>query len=207
MCATLLGDLIGSRAAADRAALHRRLRGALDAASARVPPLTRLAVTAGDEFQGTYERLGQAITAARLIRFALLPDSDVRCGIGWGEVTDLDDQGTQDGPGWWSAREAIEQCERDQQRSGTRHLRTVYHLGASDGADPRAVNAALVCRDHLLGSMDGRSQRILEGLMSGRSGAEVAAAEGISPSAVSQRVARDGLEVLRLADRWLEQLP
>ena len=76
-------------------------------------------------------------------------------------------------------------------------MRTAYRLAeGSDGPGEAAVNAALQCRDHLVGSLDDRSRRILGGLMSATTQTEIAAAEGISPSAVSQRVRRDGLGVL-----------
>ena len=44
------------------------------------------------------------------VRLTAAPAIDVRFGIGWGfEVTILDaSTGIQDGPGWWSARDAIE---------------------------------------------------------------------------------------------------
>ncbi|MGF2945456.1 SatD family protein, partial [Mycobacterium sp. Lab-001] len=74
-------------------------------------------------------------------------------------------------------------------------------------ADVAAVNAALICRDHLLGSLDERSLRIVKGLMTGRTKKELAAAEGISASAVSQRASRDGLDLLVVASRYLRSLP
>jgi len=70
-----------------------------------------------------------------------------------------------------------------------------------------AVNAALICRDHLLGSLDERSIRIVRGLMTGRTKKDLAAAEGISASAVSQRASRDGLDLIVLASQYLRSLP
>ncbi|MGV0804036.1 SatD family protein, partial [Mycolicibacterium elephantis] len=65
------------------------------------------AFTVGDEFQGSYRTVGAAIEAALAIRLAVAPEIDVRFGIGWGAVTVLDaGTGIQDGPGWWTAREA-----------------------------------------------------------------------------------------------------
>ena len=86
-------------------------------------------------------------------------------------------------------------------------VRTAYRLAeGSDGPGAAAINAALQCRDHLLGSLDDRSRRILGGLLSGTLQAEIAQAEGISPSAVSQRVRRDGLGVLVSAARELRSV-
>jgi len=200
--ATLIGDVVGSRHVADRNALHRHLATALQgvAAAAMDPP----AFTVGDEFQGAYPTVGAALDAALLLRLAVSPEVDVRFGIGWGEVTILD-AGTriQDGPGWWAAREAIEWTAAAQRQPGLALVRTSFR-GRSDGG-PRddAINAALICRDHLIGSLDDRSLRILKGLMNHQTKKQLAAAEGISASAVSQRAGRDGLDLIVVASQYL----
>ncbi|ORV62209.1 RNA polymerase subunit sigma-70 [Mycobacterium europaeum] len=206
ICATLIGDVVGSRRARDRAALHRRVAAALDqvAAGAIDPP----SFTVGDEFQGSYPALGGAIDAALTVRLLLAPDIDVRFGLGWGAVTVLDaDAGIQDGPGWWTAREAIQQTAETQRQPGFALVRTTFRAAGETRTDVAAVNAALMCRDHLLGSLDERSLRIVRGLMTGRTKKELAAAEGISPSAVSQRTSRDGLDLILLASQYLRGLP
>jgi len=117
------------------------------------------------------------------------------------------DRGIEDGPGWWAARDAVETAERAAERAATRTLRTVYR---SARPDPRedAVNAALLCRDHLVGSVSERSVRLLRGLMeSDTTQAELAAREGVSASAVSQRVRSDGLGVVLAAEELLRGLP
>jgi hypothetical protein len=204
--ATLIGDVVGSRRAGDRPALHQRVADALHqvAAGAIDPP----AFTVGDEFQGSYPTLGAAIDAALTIRLLLAPDIDVRFGIGWGTVTVLDaETGIQDGPGWWTAREAIQQTAATQRQPGFALVRTTFRADTDTRTDVGAVNAALICRDHLLGSLDERSLRIVRGLMTGRTKKELAAAEGISPSAVSQRAARDGLDLIVVASQDLRGLP
>ena len=141
------------------------------------------------------------------MRLAVAPEIDVRFGIGWGEVTVLDaGTGIQDGPGWWSAREAIEWTAAAQQQPALATVRTAYRRNGDTGPDPDAVNAALLCRDHLLGSMDARSLRLLRGLLDHKTKKELAAMEGISASAVSQRTARDGLDLLVLASEQLRAL-
>src|ERR1700712_223622 len=96
--ATVIGDVVGSRSAADRGALHRAITSALaDAAEVAIEPPV---LTVGDEFQGVYRTVGEAIDAALSIRLALAPGVDIRFGIGWGAITVLDDAtGIQDGPG------------------------------------------------------------------------------------------------------------
>src|SRR6478672_7826292 len=96
----VIGDLVGSRSAPNRRALHRAIERAL---------VSALRITVGDEFQGAYATLGAAIEAALRVRLELLPGADVRVGIGRGPVQLLDaERGIEDGPGWWAARAAIE---------------------------------------------------------------------------------------------------
>jgi hypothetical protein len=194
--AALIGDVVDSRHASDRGHLHRRISEVLTG--------TPLAFTVGDEFQGSYPTVGDAIDAALTVRLAVAPEIDVRFGIGWGEVTVLDaGTGIQDGPGWWSAREAIEWTAATQRQPALATVRTAYRRHGDTGPDPDAVNAALLCRDHLLGSIDARSLRLLRGLLDHKTKRELASMEGISASAVSQRTARDGLDLVVLASEQL----
>jgi len=202
--AALIGDIVGSRRVADRRAAHRAMNRALRdvAADAIDPP----AFTVGDEFQGSYPTVGAAIGAALSLRLAVAPGLDVRFGIGWGVVTVLDaDAGIQDGPGWWAAREAIEWTAAAQRQPGLALVRTSFR--GEQRTDVDAVNAALICRDHLIGSLDERSLRILKGLLSNHTKKDIAAAEDISASAVSQRAGRDGLDLIVCASQYLRSVP
>ncbi|HSO64922.1 MAG TPA: winged helix-turn-helix domain-containing protein, partial [Ornithinibacter sp.] len=136
-------------------------------------------------------------------------------GLGRGGVTILDpSRGIEDGPGWWAARAAIEEAEEAAARAPTRHARTAYRAAADecppaghDVSEP-AVNAALLCRDHLVGSLSDRSLRLLRGLMDPHTTqGELAAREGISASAVSQRVRADGIGVVLAAHDLLRGMP
>ncbi|HET7665493.1 MAG TPA: SatD family protein [Mycobacterium sp.] len=201
--ATLIGDVVGSRRVADRRAAHRALNRALDdvAPGAIDPP----AFTVGDEFQGSYPTVGAAIDAALSLRLAVGPAIDVRFGIGWGEVTMLDaSAGIQDGPGWWAAREAIEWTASAQRQPALAMVRTSFR--GNDRNDVDAINAALLCRDHLIGSLDDRSLRILKGLLTNHTKKEIAAVEGISASAVSQRAGREGLDLIVQASHYLRSV-
>jgi SatD family (SatD) len=203
--ATLIGDIVGSRHVADRTGQHRALNRALGniAADAIDPP----AFTVGDEFQGSYPTVGGAIDAALSLRLAVAPDIDVRFGIGWGAVMVLDaSAGIQDGPGWWAAREAIEWTASAQRQPGLALVRTSFRVNAQSRPDIDAINAALLCRDHLIGSLDDRSLRILKGLLSNHTKKDIAVAEGISASAVSQRAGRDGLDLIVQASHYLRSV-
>ncbi|PKW25654.1 SatD family protein [Phycicoccus duodecadis] len=204
----LIGDIVASRRAGDRRAVHDAVAAALATVEAAVPSVRGLRVTVGDEFQGAYRSLGEALDAALRVRLELLPDVDVRVGVGVGTVTLLDaERGIEDGSAWWAARDAIDAVEAAADRAPTRLLRT--GLRDADGRDPRvdAVNAALLCRDHLVGSLSERSLRLLRGLMDpDTTQADLAAREGVSASAVSQRVRSDGVGAVLAAHELLRGL-
>lgn len=197
--ATFIGDVVGSRRAGDRQLVHDALLRGLADTTDRDGVVDPGRITVGDEFQGSFTTLGQALAATLRLRLALLPEVDVRIGIGWGGVTTLDDD-TRDGPGWWAARAAIDWVKTAQAKGATALVRTAYRTEADTGPDPRAINAALLSRDQLLGSLDDRARRVLTGLLAARSQRELAAEEGISPSAVSQRVRSEGLGLLLLVE-------
>ncbi len=204
--ATLIGDVVGSRRVADRTASHKVLNRALrDVAAGAIDPP---AFTVGDEFQGSYPTVGMAIDAALSLRLAVTPDIDIRFGIGWGAVMVLDaEAGIQDGPGWWAAREAIEWTASAQRQPGLALVRTSFRSEKDARQDVDAINAALMCRDHLLGSLDDRSLRILKGMLTNQTKKDIAASEAISASAVSQRAGRDGLDLMVQASQYLRGVP
>jgi hypothetical protein len=189
----VIGDLVGSRRSADRAAVHQALVAALETTNALVPAEQALEPTVGDEFQGAYSHLTAATRAALVVRLHLLPVVDARAGVGQGEARTLDPARTpriQDGPAWWAAREALEHLGRPRSAG----LRTWY---VGDGAD--AENAYLTCRDALVERLNERGHRMLALALSGRTQREIAEAEGVSPSAVSQAFAR-GIAAVRDAE-------
>lgn len=199
----LLGDVVESRRAASRRALHERLGAALRRVDETVPALEPLTTTVSDEFQGVYPDVGSAVLASLLVRLHTLPDVDVRCGIGRGLVQVIDRDHVpplQDGSAWWTAREAVEEAERRAAAAATRSCRTWY---VEDPDRPSGaagvVLATLVLRDELVGRLDARPLRVLLGVMSDLTQTMVAEQEGITQSAVSQLVAREGLAAVREA--------
>ena len=207
----LIGDIVQSRSSADRRELHRALESALADTNARVEHVEPLEVTVGDEFQGVYPHLGAALEAALRTRVALRPRAETRYGIGRGATTTLDvKRGIKDGPAWWAAREAIVAVEEEARRAALGHVHTAYRLAEGEPDDlgtSAAVDAALHCQDHMVGSLSERSGRLLRGLLEGMTQKELAAAEGITPSAVSQRVRADGLAVILRCHELLRTLP
>jgi hypothetical protein len=204
----VIGDLIASRRAGGRAALHASLTAAVDRVNHTVRAAVPLRITIGDEYQGVYDDLGSALRATLRLRLALLPAVDARHGVGRGSITVLSEEPrVEDGPAWWAAREAIESVEATERRAALRGLRTSYVAAEDDdGPDPAAVNAALVLRDQLLHGVGPESLSVLSGMLDGMSQKEIAADLGVTASAVSQRVRRDGLAAVVRADELLGEL-
>lgn len=196
-------DLVGSRAQPDRTVAQEQLVAALAEVAAEVAAVQPLAPTIGDECQGAFGDLPSALRAALLLRL-LLPDPlDCRFGIGagtWRSVGRSEYGPMQDGPGWWSAREAIVEAKtRETRRNKT--LRSWYVVAEGhDAPDAALVNSLLLCRDEIVSGMGERSRRLLLGLLRGRTQVELADAEGISQSAVSQNLHRSGAFALLAAD-------
>jgi hypothetical protein len=211
LLAAVIGDVVQSRSSPDRAALHEALAAVLDKANLELGPAVPLRITVGDEFQGCFASVGEALHATLWLRLHLAPRAGLRHGIGWGSVAVLtEDPRVEDGPGWWAARAAIESVKRDAGRAATRYLRTAYRRAeeadAATGPDPDPVNAALLCQDQMVGSLPERSLRLLRGAFTGKTQVELAEEEKISPSAVSQRMRNDGLAVIVAADDLLRRV-
>ncbi|HEV6955435.1 MAG TPA: hypothetical protein VKY86_19505 [Promicromonospora sp.] len=206
---TVIGDIVGSRKLADRAAAQRAIIAALAHVSRALPPAQRLEPTFGDEVQGGFETIADATLATLLIRLELnrlahpSPAADpgdtpppelvvMRFGIGQGDVRVFDPDSQpirQDGPGWHTARDAIDSLSK---RAGTRYVgpeRAVWPV-------PDAVNAFLVARDGLVDTLNHRQRRMLLRALHGDSQKSIAELEGISESAVSQAFAR-GVSAVR----------
>lgn len=213
----VIGDLIASRSASDRAQLHHELLDALASANEATRPAEAMAPTVGDEFQGVFHTLTDALRATLLVRAAMPTRHDVRFGLGVGAVLHLDagEDGRsprQDGPGWWAAREAVEYVASSEgRRTVPKTLRTWISIAPTDGPlsawaveaiedeAVHALNAFLVTRDHLVSAMDDRDRRILRGLLLGTATVAIAEQEGVSPSAISQRSQRSGAVAIAFA--------
>ncbi|MCU1538589.1 MAG: Sigma-70 region 4 type 2 [Humibacillus sp.] len=204
----LIGDVVRSRDHDDRQALHDGLSQALALAASIVTAPDPLVITVGDEFQGVYASLGEALHASFLVRAALHPHADVRFGLGRGSVETLDPvRGIHDGPAYWAARDAITEVEQRAGRAQTRTARTAYVGGPDDLGTTDAVQAALDCLDFVVGSMTTTSREILGGLMLGHTQHDLARRLGVSASAVSQRVRRDGIGIALESMQRLGGLP
>ena len=205
LLATVIGDVVRSRRSADRGALHARLAAVLADVNDTLDPATPFRVTVGDEYQGGFASVNEAVRATLRLQLALAPGIDVRHGIGWGEVAVLQEQPrVEDGAGWWSAREAVHAVKASEERPGSRRRRTVFRRADGvEGPDPATLEAMLILRDQLVGDLSERSLLVLRGLLDGTTQRELADALGVSASAVSQRIRADGLAALVAAHRAL----
>ena len=210
-CATLIGDLVRSREASSRVALQAALEDVLERANELLEPVQPLETTVGDEFQGVFLHPADAVKASLMLRLLLLKEGEVdaRFGLGFGEVNVFKHKRpiSQDGPGWWSARAAIERVARMAEVGRTEFVRT-YLESSRISEHPRseivALNSYLLCRDALVSHMKSRSRRLLLGLILDVPQAVLAAEEKISQSAVSQNLANSGAYAIWVSELELE---
>ena len=192
----LIGDVVGSRTHTDRAAMQAALVSAIERVNDRVESVQPLSPTIGDEFQAVYADIGTAVNTTLVIRLSLPDELDCRYGLGAGTYATVGESSygvMQDGPAWWAARDAIVIAkDREKRKNGT--LRTWFGVTESTGErdDVGTINALLLCRDHIVTSMNPRQRRLLLGLIDGTTQSELAKTEGISPSAVSQALHASG---------------
>lgn len=228
----VIGDLVGSRLHSSRGEVQQGLLDAIGQVNQRVQAEQPLEPTIGDELQGVYATVNQALCATLVLRLALPDFMDVRCGLGIGviEVVGRSAYGlTQDGSAWWSARAAVDTVKQAQRRIPALRTRLFSSFTEPGGPDPMQpalnqpdgaiqedadvidvqvldyANAYLVSRDEIVTRLDGRGRRLAIGLLDGRTYADLAKQEHISPSAVSQRVRRDGLASLVESVRQVSQ--
>lgn len=190
----VIGDLVGSRRQASRSDVQAALAVALRQANDVVPAVQPLEDTIGDEFQGAYDTIEAACLAALLVRLALPEELDSRVGIGVGSIEIVGESRyglTQDGPAWWSAREAIVDVKSGERR--VPGLRTQV-AGSQEGRG--WMNAYLLNRDAIVTRFDARQRRLALGVLTGLTRTQLAETEGISASAVSQSLRRSGASAL-----------
>lgn len=198
MAIAVIADIVGSRRLADRAVAQR----ALDEAIARVQDDLAVTVegfrpTVGDEQQAVYASLEDALCALLLLQLALPDGIECRFGIGVGPIHAVASTGgaIPEGPGWWAARDAIDHVHGLQQRAApTARTWIVAATGEHDDVDAAVTmaNAYLLARDDLVAGMSERARRLTYGRCLSSTQSDLATAEGISQSAVSQALTSSG---------------
>ena len=191
--AALLGDVIASRHSGDREELQHMLDDAMSRGNAAGQPVQPLRMTIGDEFQGLFGHVVEAVSASLQIRMTLRPTVDVRIGIGWGtlDLVPQDPPFGQDGPCWWRAREAIEEVKKSElSNSVPRSVRTLVRTG--DSSD-ELINAYLVSRDHITAGWDEVDVEIAGLFRDGVNQTKISEQVGLSQSSVSRRLQNHGI--------------
>jgi len=202
MVIAVIADIVGSRRLHDRADAQR----VFDETIARVEsehPLAEqpLRPTVGDEQQGVYRTLDDALAGVLLLQLALPDGIEFRYGIGVGEIRAIESAHREltDGPGWWAAREAIETVHARQERAVPS---TRSWIVAGPGQDERmrsqvaTANAYLLARDAIVARMTDRERRLAYGRIGGHSQKSLAAQEGITQPAVSKALRSSGAAAL-----------
>ncbi|KQR47417.1 hypothetical protein ASF87_00025 [Microbacterium sp. Leaf161] len=202
MVIAVLADIVGSRKLDDRSAAQR----ILDDTIARVEkhlPLAHHALTptVGDEQQGVYLELEDAMVSLLMIQLALPDGIAFRFGIGIGDVSSVDSVHGElaDGPGWYAARAAIETVHARENRTVPRTRTWIVGAPGQDEVMESTIaasNAYLLVRDELVGAMNERERRLTYGRLVGRSQHDLAAEEGISQPSVSKSLRSAGSAAL-----------
>lgn len=202
MVVAVIADIVGSRRLRDRAAAQRMF----DETIARVQrehPLADqpLQPTVGDEQQGVYSTLDDAMAGVLLLQLALPEGIEFRYGLGIGEIRAIESAHREltDGPGWWAAREAIETVHARQERAvPTARSWIVAAPGQDEGMESRVStsNAYLLARDAIVVRMTGRERRLAYGRIGGLSQSALAEQEGITQPAVSKALRSSGAAAL-----------
>lgn len=191
----MIADIVASRALEDRAATQRDIDQAVLRVDRDLPLAERpLTPVLGDELQGTYRTLTDAMASLLLLRLALPEGADCRYGIGVGEMETIPSRGGDlaEGPAWWAARSAIEHVHRLQSRAVPGARTAIATAAGEDDASVGLANAYLLARDQLVSDMSARTRRLTYGRALGVTQAELARVEGITQSAVSQALASAG---------------
>ena len=190
MAIAVIADMVGSRRLADRADAQRMLDDTIARVDEQLAvPHEPLRPTVGDELQGVYETLDDALASLLLIQLSLPDGIECRFGLGVGAVGTFASAGgdLQDGPGWWAAREAIETVHAKQQRAAPSARTWVVASPDEDAGVHTAVrhaNAYLLARDQIVGAMNERTRRLTIGRCLGVTQRDLATAEVVTQPAV-----------------------
>ncbi|WP_150951659.1 SatD family protein [Microbacterium testaceum] len=202
MTVAVIADIVASRRLEDRAGAQRSIVDAVAIVHRDLPVATApLSPVVGDELQGEYDTLADALASLLLLRLALPDDVDCRFGVGVGEVRpiELADRTVPEGPAWWAAREAVDHIERLQQRAAPLARTWIVLAEGQDATMTETIalaRAYALSRDQLVSAMSERSRRLTYGRCLGRSQRELAETEGVSQSAVSQALTAAGSAAL-----------
>lgn len=198
MNVAVIADIVGSRLLGDRSAAQGEIERAISGTHQVGPKaVASMSATFADEFQAVFDGLDSAVAWLLLLQLGLPEGIELRFGLGIGDVGPVESSAAAifDGPGWWRARDAIDHVHRLSDRA-VPSARTWIVGGQEEDAAMasriRSTNAYLLARDQLVGAMSDRARRLTLGRCLGQTQRELAQAEGITQSAVSQALVSAG---------------
>lgn len=202
MVVAIIADIIRSRKLENRVGAQRLLDETIARVEHDLPLATQaLRPTVGDEQQGVWLRLEDALTSLLMLQLALPDHIEFRFGVGIGEIRSIDSTHGEltDGPGWWAARAAIDHVHSQQQRAMPRMRTWIVPAPEQDEVMTSTIaasNAYLLARDEIVGGMNARARRLTYGRLTGRSQAELAGQEQITQPSVSKALRSAGSSAL-----------
>lgn len=199
----VIGDLVASRRAANRAAVQRRYIAALAAVNARFAAdvAAPFRVLRGDECEGLLLASADSYAVLRFVQRALTPQG-IRFGVGFGPLQTPPTRGCDvaelDGPAFHRARTALGWVSRLYRPDCP--LLAQYELG--DGRT-ELINAVLLLLGQRFGGLTARQRQIYEQYQVSGSMAAAAAALRLSKSTVSDALSAAKHAPLAAAERAL----
>lgn len=191
--AALIGDMVASRLAPDRAGLQTEMEAVFDDIGEILGESPTF--TIGDEFQVRYPTLPEAVEASLQLHLRSSGLTKVRIGIGWGELLSEEPARKpfgEDGPCWWRARDAIEAVGRSTRGRGAQRSTAIR---TETSLDP-LFDDYLLLRDTVIAGFDAVDARIAMGLLAGRTQTDLAGELGVNKSSVSRRATNHGIHAL-----------
>ena len=192
--ATVIGDIVESKQAREREMLQHLFVEVLDIANRTTSPTTALRITRGDEFEGSYATIAAAWAATLRLRLLMKERGhDFWLSVAWGEVTAFPgsiDAAAQDGPAWWTARDALTDLKQSSRQKTPENRRTVF---TTDLPESGLLEIAAGLRDEVIAGIDESDAAIALGLLDGATQASIAQRLHVTPGVVSRRAHRNGL--------------
>jgi hypothetical protein len=179
----LVADLVASRRIVERRAVQDRLRGCLRQLNGkkREGLLSPYTITLGDEFQAVFSTPDRLFRDALAVLIALHPVG-VRFSCAVGEIsTAINTKETigMDGPAFHAARAAIDRLKKS---------RSLFAVGAPDGAGLTLVNQSLALVSHLIRYWPRSRKVILLGLAEDRTVTQIAKYLRVTEQAVYKSI-------------------
>lgn len=179
----LIGDLVGSRKAQDRAALQKRLRSAVRLLNRKRGGVLRspFTITLGDEFQAVYKDPRTGFADLFFLLHALAPNR-VRFALAAGDIATKINRVQaigMDGPAFHEARGVLERLKAE---------RRLFGVGGLPPGSERWVRPALAALSGLVDGWRDTRLRLMAGLLEGENTETLARGAGITVRAVNKNI-------------------